>query len=63
MENVLEEYLKEKERRIDRVTIQPAVNGYLVYLNEDMSMVGKVRPVPYVFETMENLTKFLTEKL
>jgi hypothetical protein len=42
----------------DRITITPAQNGYLVYIN-DYNAPGTARPVPYVFETMENLLKFI----
>lgn len=41
-----------------KLTIISAQNGYLVYVNEDTSN-GALRPVPYVFETMETLLKFV----
>lgn len=45
-----------------RITIQPAQNGFLVFLNDDFSQ-GTARPVPHVFETMENLLKFIDKEL
>jgi hypothetical protein len=46
----------------DRLTIQPVQNGFLVYIN-DYNAPGTARPVPYVFETMENLLKFIDKEL
>ena len=45
-----------------RITIQPAQNGFLVFLNDDFSQ-GTARPVPHVFETMESLLKFIDKEL
>jgi hypothetical protein len=45
----------------NRITIQPAQNGFLVFINDDFNQ-GTVRPVPHVFETMENLLKFIQLK-
>lgn len=45
----------------NRITIQPAQNGFLVFINDDFSQ-GTARPVPHVFETMENLLKFIQLK-
>ena len=44
-----------------RITIEPAQNGFMVYLNQDFSN-GVVRPVPYVFETIDNMLDFIKEK-
>lgn len=44
-----------------RITIQPAQNGFLVFINDDFSQ-GTARPVPFVFETMDNLLKFIELK-
>ena len=41
-----------------KLTIISAQNGYMVYVNEDTSK-DTFRPVPYVFETMETLLKFV----
>ena len=41
-----------------RLVIECAQNGFLVYVNQDFS-AGTVRPIPYVFETMENLQEFI----
>ena len=46
---------------IDQLTIETAMNGYQVRLR-DYHLNG-VRPVPYVFETMETLLKFIQIKL
>lgn len=45
-----------------RITVEPAQNGFLVYLNENI-ILGGVRQQPYVFETMENLLKFIELKI
>jgi hypothetical protein len=45
-----------------RLVIECAENGFLVYVNEDFSQ-GIIRPIPYVFESMESLQKFIDERL
>lgn len=45
-----------------RLVIENAENGFLVYVNQDFSQ-GTIRPRPYVFESMENLKNFVEEKL
>ncbi len=45
----------------ERITIQPVQNGFLVYLNDNYAP-GTVRPVPFVFETMDNLLEFIKLK-
>ena len=45
-----------------RITIEPAQNGFLVYANDYVSGMS-VRPIPYVFETMENLLEFIKNNL
>jgi hypothetical protein len=45
----------------NRLTIQPVQNGFLVYINDDFSQ-GTARPVPFVFETMDNLLEFVKLK-
>jgi hypothetical protein len=47
------------------LTIVKVQNGYTVYLNDEIteSSFGKIRPVPYVFETMETLQDFINKKL
>jgi len=45
-----------------RVTIEPAQNGYMVYLNDFPTGIS-ARKVPYVFENMENLLEFIKTKL
>ena len=47
---------------IDQLTIETAMNGYQVRLKDYQHNVI-VRPVPYVFETMETLLKFIQTKL
>jgi hypothetical protein len=46
------------EQKVNRLVIEPAVNGWLVYVNQDYAL-GTIRPLPYVFETMENLLEFI----
>ena len=46
------------EQKVFNLVIKPAVNGWLVYLNQDFSQ-ERIIPVPYVFETMENLLEFI----
>lgn len=50
------------EELITQLTIEKAMNGYQVRL-KDYHITGTVRPVPYVFETMETLLKFIQTKL
>lgn len=47
---------------IARVTIEPAQNGYMVYIN-DFPTGLSIKNVPYVFETMNNLFEFIKTKL
>jgi hypothetical protein len=49
------------ERITNRVTIETAQNGYMIRLDEDFSS-AVVRPVPYVFETIDNMLDFIKEK-
>ena len=49
-------YFKVMETR--RLVIEAAQNGFLVYVNQDLS-AGTIRPLPYVFESMETLQKFV----
>ena len=46
---------------ITRLTIEKAMNGYQVRL-QDYQVNGAIS-VPYVFETMENLLEFIKTKL
>lgn len=48
--------------RIDQLTIEKAMNGFQVRL-KDYQFNGTARPVPYVFETMETLLKFIETQL
>ncbi len=48
------------EQKTNRLVIEPAVNGWLIYVNEDFAQ-GIARPLPYVFEKMENLLKFIEQ--
>jgi hypothetical protein len=47
---------------ITQLTVEKAMNGYQVRL-KDYQLNGTSRPVPYVFETMENLLKFIETQL
>lgn len=44
-----------------RLVIESAQNGFLVYINEDFN-VGGLRPLPYVFESIESLQEFIKLK-
>jgi len=44
-----------------RLVIEKAQNGFLVYVNQDFSNTV-IRPLPYVFETMENLLEFINKE-
>jgi hypothetical protein len=46
------------KQRTDLISIKPVQNGFLVYIN-DFGNSGTVRPVPFVFETMDNLLEFI----
>lgn len=50
------------EQLTTRVTIEPAQNGFMVYINDYPTGLS-VRNVPYVFETMESLLEFIKTKL
>lgn len=50
------------EELVNQLTIETAMNGYQVRL-KDYQINGTARPVPYVFETMENLLEFIKTKL
>ena len=50
------------EELVNQLTIEKAMNGYQVRLR-DYHLNGTGRPVPYVFETMETLLKFIQTKL
>ena len=44
------------------ITIEKAVNGFQVYL-KDYKVQATIRPVPYVFESIEAMFKFLETQL
>jgi len=46
------------EKETNRLVIEKAMNGFLVFVNQDFSP-GTARPLPYVFESMEALQKFV----
>jgi hypothetical protein len=46
----------------NRITIELALNGFLVYVNSDLTP-GTVRKTPYVFETMESMQAFIKNEL
>lgn len=48
------------EQYTHRLVIECAQNGFLVYVNQDLS--AGTRPLPYVFETIENLQKFIDDR-
>lgn len=50
------------EESVRILTIKPARNGFLVYVNEEFSQ-GTVTRVPYVFESMASLQNFIRESL
>jgi hypothetical protein len=43
------------------IKIETAKNGFLVFINDYPSAMA-IRPLPYVFETMENMQKFIKEQ-
>ena len=47
------------EKEIYNLRIEKVLNGYIVYTNEKCISSGTITPVPYVFETLENLNDFL----
>ena len=49
------------EQHTHRLVIECAQNGFLVYVNQDLS-AGTVRPLPYVFETMNHLLEFVDNR-
>lgn len=50
------------EKLVDQLTIEKARNGFQVRIG-DYKSPGTARPIPYVFETMENLLKFIETQL
>jgi hypothetical protein len=50
------------EEIVTQLTIEKAVNGFQVYL-KDYRLQGTARPVPYVFESMGTMFKFLETQL
>lgn len=52
------------KKRFQNLKIETMANGYLVYPNENIvSLNNTIREIPYVFETKENLFKFIEENL
>ena len=50
------------KKQFQNLKIEKMANGYLVYPNENLiSLNNTVRDIPYVFETKENLFKFIEE--
>ncbi len=50
------------EELVTQLSVEKAMNGYQVRL-KDYTLPGTARPVPYVFETMDNLLEFIKTKL
>lgn len=46
--------------RTYQMTVEKVSNGFQVFL-EDHKYPATIRPVPYVFETMENLLDFISK--
>lgn len=51
------------EDTIDQLTIEKVKNGFQVYLRDYRYVAESVRPIPYVFESMEILLKFVETQL
>lgn len=50
------------EEFVTQLTIEKAMNGFQVRLKDHL-LPATVRPVPYVFETMESLLTFIKKSL
>lgn len=49
---------------IYNLSVEPAKNGYIVSVNTNyIELSNKPKPVPFVFETMDNLINFIKENL
>lgn len=48
------------EEITNRLVIETAKNGFLVYVNQDFTP-GTIRPKPYVFESMQSLLEFVNK--
>ena len=48
------------EELTNRLVIETAKNGFLVYVNQDFT-TGTIRPKPYVFESMQSLLEFVNK--
>jgi len=51
------------EEIVTQLSIEKAMNGYQVRLKDYPNPTSTVRPIPYVFETMEGLLEFIKTKL
>jgi hypothetical protein len=49
------------EELVNQLTIEKVMNGFKVYL-QDYRHSGCARPMPYVFETMDHLLKFIEQQ-
>ena len=47
---------------VNQLTVEKVMNGYQVFIH-DYRHNGTARPVPYVFETMDNLLEFIKNNL
>lgn len=51
------------EEKTSKLSIEKAQNGFMVFVDESYMERGHVRPLPYVFETMESMLEFIKSKL
>lgn len=49
--------------KTSKLSIEKAQNGFMVFIDESYMERGHVRPLPYVFETMESMLEFIKYKL
>ena len=50
------------ESKKNELLIKPAKNGFLVYVDYEFSSTS-LKPIPYVFETMESLLNFVENNI
>lgn len=49
--------------KTSKLAIEKAQNGFMVFIDDSYMERGHVRPLPYVFETMDGMFEFIKSKL
>lgn len=51
------------EEKTSKLSIEKAQNGFMVFVDDSYMERGNVRPLPYVFETMESMLEFIKTRM